>query len=119
MRSATDLLRVLIEFVFILLGSLILWVSVTGRYFFDRRAIAWIALGAALFLFGVRGLWRARKFAAAPEDFVRGISHVLVGLMMLGVAALPFRFEGPLLGIAGTILIFRGLANAVLVFRGA
>ena len=119
MRSATDLLRVFIEFVFILLGSMILWVAVTGRYFFDRRDLRWIALGTALFLFGAQGLWRCRKSPGATEDLVRGVSHVLVGLLMLGVAALPFGFEGPLLGIAGGILIFRGLANAVLVFRGA
>lgn len=117
MRSPAEILRVLIEFVFILLGSMVLWVAVTGRYFFDRRSGLWMALGAVLLLFGARSFWRARQSATAPEDRIRGASHALIGLMMLGVATLPFGFEGPLLGIAGGILIVRGLASAVMIMR--
>jgi len=117
MRDPASLLRLVIEFIFILLGALLLWVALTGRYFFDRRSWAWILLGALLVLFGARGLYRAIHSAAATEERIRGASHALVGLSMLGVAGLPFEFVGPLLGVAGGVLIVRGLATAVLVLR--
>jgi hypothetical protein len=117
MRSPAEILRVLIEFVFILLGSMILWVAVTGRYFFDRRSLLWILIGAVALLSGVRSLWRARQSAALQEDRVRGASFVLLGLMMLGVAVLPFRFEATLMGVAAGALILRGLTIAVMVMR--
>lgn len=117
MRSPASLLRLLIEFVFILLGAFILRIALTGRYFFDRRSLLWIAIGAVVVLLGIRGLWRASQSAAPAEDRIRGASHALVGLAMLGVAALPFDFEGPLLAIAGGVLILRGLVTAVIVLR--
>ncbi len=118
MRGPASMLRVVIEFIFILLGALILWVAVTGRYFFNRRSVGWIALGAALVVLGARSILRASQSGAAAEDRIRGASHALVGLLMLSVASLPFEFVGPLLGIAGGVLMLRGAANTVIVLRG-
>jgi hypothetical protein len=117
MRSAASLLRLLIEFVFILLGAFILRIALTGRYFFDRRAPLWIIVGILLTLAGARGLWQARRASASLEDRIRGVALTLVGLMMLGVAALPFPYEGILMAIAGGALIFRGLGSALIVLR--
>ncbi len=109
--------RLLNELIFVLLGTLLVWVAVTGRYFFNRRAPAWIGLGAFLIYWGVRAWARAGGYASRGEHVVRGSSLALVGVMMLGIAWLPFRWVAPLLGAAGSILALRGIISAVLVAR--
>lgn len=120
MPSPTNLLRLVIEFIFILLGALLLWVGVTGHFLFtrfDRRSVAWIALGIVVLYAGVRALVRAAGSTAAMQDRVRGASLGLLGLLMLGVAGLPFEFVRPQLCLAGVVLILRGLASGVMVLR--
>ncbi len=124
MLSLAKLFRLLTESVFVLLGVLLVWVAMTGRYFFPRRAPAWIGLGAFLiylgaFLiyWGLRAGWRTGQTASPRESLVRGASLALVGAMMLGIAWLPFAWVAPLLGAAGAILVLRGLVTAVLVAR--
>jgi hypothetical protein len=120
MASPTNLLRLVIEFVFILLGALLLWVGLSGHFLFgrfDRRSVLWIALGFVVLYAGVRALARAGRSAMATQDRIRGASFGLLGLMMLGVAGLPFGYVQPLLGAAGVVLILRGLASAVMVLR--
>ncbi len=117
MLSPAHLLRLLNELVFVLLGVLLVWVAATGRYFFNRRAPTWIALGAFLIYWGLRAWARAGRYASRGEHRVRGGSLALVGAMMLGIAWLPFRWVAPLLGAAGGILVVRGLVSAMLVAR--
>ncbi len=123
MLSPPKLLLVLIELVFVLLGLLLIWVAVTGRLFFDRRATMWIALGAFLIYWGLRAWLEASRGArAAPKgqetvSRVRGGSLVLVGVMMLGITTLPFAWVAPLLGAAGAILVLRAAVSMVLVLR--
>ena len=119
MLSPVKLFRLLTEFVFVLLGALLVWVATTGRYFFNRRAPAWIGLGAILIYWGLRAGWRTRQADAREDSLVRGVSLALVGVMMLGIAWLPFAWVAPLLGVAGGILVLRGLVSAVLVTRSA
>ncbi len=117
MLSPAHLFRLLNEVLFVLLGVLLAWVGVTGRYFFNRRAPAWITLGAFLILWGVHAWVRVRGHASRGEHVVRGGSLALVGVMMLGIAWLPFRWVTPLLAAAGSILALRGIVSAVLVAR--
>jgi hypothetical protein len=123
MLSPANLFRLLNELVFILLGALLLWVARTGRYFFDRRAPLWIALGTFLIYWGLRASWRGERRPPPPArreraiTVVRGSSLALVGAMMLGIAWLPSGWVGPLLGVAGALLILRGMVSAVLVVR--
>ena len=120
MLSLANLFRVLNELVFVLLGVLLVWVAVSGRYSFNRRAPGWIGLGAFLLYWGLRawsrrgrGAWRGEAAATA----VRGASLALVGAMMLGIVWVPFRWTAPLLGAAGVILMVRGLLSTVLFAR--
>jgi hypothetical protein len=48
---------------------------------------------------------------------VGGASLVLVGLMMLGLLFVEFRWVGTVLAMAGGILVLRGLVSAVLSLR--
>ncbi len=125
MLSPPKLLLLLIELVFVLLGLLLIWVAVTGRLFFNRRAPMWIALGAFLIYWGLRAWLKASRGArAAPGgqgtvSSVRGGSLALVGVMMLGIASLPFAWVAPLLGAAGAILVLRGAVSMVLALRAS
>ncbi len=117
MLRLAKLFRLLTESLFVLLGVLLVWVAMTGRYFFPRRAPAWIGLGTFLIYWGLRAGWRTGQTASPRESLVRGASLALVGAMMLGIAWLPFAWVAPLLGAAGAILVLRGLVTAVLVAR--
>jgi len=117
MLRPAHLFRLLNELIFVLLGALLVWVAATGRYFFNRRAPGWIGLGAFLIYWGVRAWARAGPSTSRGEDRVRGGSLAVVGLLMLGIAWLPFRWVAPLLGAAGSILALRGIVSVVLVAR--
>jgi hypothetical protein len=117
MLTPAHLFRLLNELIFVLLGALLVWVAVTGRYFFDRRAPTWIGLGAFLVYWGLRAWTRAGRYASSGEHRVRGGSLALVGVMMFGIAWLPFRWVAPLLAAAGGILVVRGMLSALLVAR--
>ena len=117
MLTPDKMLRVLIEFIFMLLGGLIVWLGLTGHIFFDRRRPAWLILSIAVLLWGARALYRPRKFWSRWEDWTRGISLVLLGLVMAAISRLPFAWVGRLLAVAGVLLLLRGLAGFVIVFR--
>jgi len=126
MLTPDKMLRVLIEFIFMLLGGLIAWLGLTGHIFFDRRRPAWLILSIAVLVWGARALYRPGKNwskltgASATtrfEDWLRGITLVLLGLVMGAIARVPFSWVGPLLAAGGVLLLLRGLAGSVLVFR--
>ena len=120
MMSAAKLLRLLVELIFVLLGSLLAWVAVTGRYFFNRRAPAWIALGAFLIYWGSRAGLRARRNVSRAESAasaVRSASLVVVGALMLGIAGLPFPWVGRLMGLVAGTLVVRGIVSTTLFAR--
>src|ERR1700751_984980 len=117
MLTPDKMLRVLIEFIFMLLGGLMVWLGLTGNIFFDRRRPAWLILSIAGLLWGARGLSRPGESWSRWEDWTRGISMVLLGLVMAAISRLPFARVGRLLAVAGVLLLLRGLAGSVIVFR--
>lgn len=130
MLNPDKMLRAVIELIFVLLGALIVWLGLTGHIFFDRRRIGWLLLSVALILLGVRTLYqsggKARTYKpnveknnhwSRAEDWTRGLSLLLLGLVMLAIARVPFSWVGPLLAAGGVLLAMRGLAGTVLVFR--
>ena len=110
-------LRLSIETIFILLGGLVIWLGATHHIFFDRRRIGWLLLSIALILWGARALYQPRKYWSRSENFTRGLSLLLLGVVMLAISRAPFLWVGPLLSAAGLLLLLRGLAGSVLVFR--
>jgi hypothetical protein len=110
-------LRLLIEFIFMLLGGMIVWLGLTGHIFFDRRRPAWLILSIAILLWGARALYRPGKSWARWEDWTRGVSMLLVGVVMALISRAPFVWVGRLLALAGALLLLRGLAGSMLVFR--
>jgi hypothetical protein len=110
-------LRLSIEIIFILLGGLVMWLGATQHIFFDRRSIGWLLLSIALILWGARALYRPAKYWSRAENFTRGFSLLLLGAAMLAMSRVPFVWVGRLLAMAGLLLLLRGLAGSVLVFR--
>jgi hypothetical protein len=119
MLTPDKMLRVVIEFIFMLLGGLVFWIGYTGHfmYGFNPRSITWMLLGIALMALGARALYQARKFWARTENLVRGLSLFLLGIAVLAISRVPFTWVGPLLAAGGVLLLLRGLAGSVLVFR--
>jgi hypothetical protein len=110
-------LRLSIEFIFVLLGALVIWLGATQHIFFDRRRISWLLLSIALILWGGRALYRPGKYWSPTENFTRGLSLLLLGAVMLAISRVAFSLVGPLLSVAGLLLLLRGLVSSVLVFR--
>ena len=117
MLTPDRMFRLLNELIFILLGCLLGWVAVSRRLFFDRRAVTWIAVSVAMILWGLRALYRPGQWWARWEKLTRGLSLVLVGVIMLAIAHMPFAWVAPLLGAAAALLVLRGIVSTILVFR--
>ena len=116
-------LRLSIEIIFVLLGGLIIWLGLTAHIFFDRRRPSWLLLSIALFLWGARALYQPggrvekNQHWSRAENYSRGLSLLLLGMVMLVISRVPFAWVGPLLASGGALLLLRGLASSVLVFR--
>jgi hypothetical protein len=124
MLTPANLFRMMTEFIFILLGGFLIWLGISNRFLspvnFDPRSPAWLGLGAVLIYWGVR-MWLKTSRAARTSDRtvarVGGASLVIVGLAMLSLIFLTFRWVGLALAAAGAVLALRGLLAAVLSLR--
>ncbi len=112
-------LRLAIEVVFILLGGLVFWIGHSGHfpYSFNPHGMGWILLSIASIVWGARALYQSGKYRSRWENWSRGLSLVLLGVVMLAISRVPFLWVGPLLSFGGVLLLLRGLAGSVLVFR--
>jgi len=117
MLKPQQVLRITIELIFVLLGGLVIWLGLSGQIFFDRRKPAWLVLSAALILWGLRALYRPGQWWSRWEHWTRGLSLMLLGVVMLAIARVPFLWVGRLLAVGGGLLVLRGLMGSVLVFR--
>jgi hypothetical protein len=117
MLSTERLLRLFIEIVFLLLGGLVVWLGLTGHIFFDRRGKLWLVLSAALIFWGLRALYRPERRWSRGENWTRGLSLTLLGVVMFSISRVPFVWVGPLLAAGGILLALRGILGSVLVFR--
>ena len=64
MASPSHLFRVVNEFVFMLVGALLVLFALTGRYLFNPRRPGWIGLSLVLILWGF-GTWRRARLNPA------------------------------------------------------
>jgi hypothetical protein len=118
MRNLLQLFRVVNEMVFMLVGALLLWLALTGRYFFDPRQPSWLILAGVLVVWGVYTWSQARRVKASGVRLAMKIgasSVVLVGLIMASLGWAPFAWAGVLLGAAGSVFVLRGLVAAAIL----
>lgn len=117
MFTPQRLLRMVIELLFVLLGGMVIWLGLSGQIFFDRRKPSWLLLSAALILWGLRALYRPAQSSAQLERWTRGLSLILLGIVMLAMSRVPFQWVGPLVAIGGLVLGTRGLVSLALILR--
>jgi hypothetical protein len=117
MLNPQRMLRLMIEVIFLLLGVIVIWLALSGKVSVERHKPSWLILSVALILWGLRALYGPNKWWARWENWTRGLSLVLLGLVMLAISRVPFLWIGPLLAGAGVVMAVRGIIGAALVFR--
>jgi hypothetical protein len=117
MLRPEQLIRVVIELIFVLLGGLVIWLGLTNQIFFDRRTSAWMILSIALILWGAYALVRPARGWLRGERWTRGVSLVTLGIVMLAITRVPFLMIGKLFAVAGVILALRGIIGMALILK--
>lgn len=120
MLTPERLLRIIIELIFVLLGGMLIWLSFRGPVYgriVDRHSVSWLILGAALVLWGLRALYKPGQWWRRWENWTRGLSLALLGILMLAIIRVPFSWVEPMLMAAGAVLVIRGMVASALAFR--
>ena len=117
MLKTDRLLQLFIELIFVLLGGLIIWLGLTHHVFFDRSGPTWSVLSAAVIIWGLRSLYKPGQWWARWQIWTRGLSLVLVGIILLLIAHVSLLWVGRLLALAGLILVARGIIGSVLALK--
>jgi hypothetical protein len=110
-------LRLMIEFIFVMLGALVVWLGLARRISVDRHSVSWMILGVALIVWGLRALYKPGQWWLRWENWTRGLSFALLGIVMLIISRVPFLWVGPMLAAAGGLLALRGVIGSVLILR--
>jgi len=117
MLSPARLTQLLMEFVFLLLGALVVWLALNQRIYFDRHGASWLVLSFAMVAWGFLALAKPGQFWAKWQKWNRGGSLVLLGLVMFAISRVPFDWVLKLLAVAGLILVARGILGSLLILR--
>ena len=117
MLQPEQLVRMIIELIFMLLGGLVVWLGVTNQIFVDPRTSAWMILSIALIAWGAYAFARPARAWLQGERWTRGVSLILLGIVMLAITRAPFGMIGKLFAAAGVILALRGIVGLALILR--
>lgn len=117
MLSPARLSQLLVEFVFLLLGALVVWLGLSGRIYFDRRSIPWLVISLGIAAWGLMALAKPGEFRARWQKWNRGVSLLLLGVIMLIITRVPFPWVGRLLALAGVVLLVRGALSCLLILK--
>lgn len=117
MLSPARLSQLLVEFVFLLLGTLVAWLGLSGRIYFDRRSIPWLVISVGIAIWGLMALAKRGQFWARWQKWNRGVSLLLLGVIMLIITRVPFPWVGRLLALAGMVLLVRGALGCLLILK--
>jgi hypothetical protein len=117
MLTPERLLRLMIELIFVLLGALVLWLALVRRISVDRHSTSWLILSVALIVWGLRALYSPGQWWLRWENWTRGLSFVLLGILMLVISRVPFLWVVPMLAAGGGLLALRGIIGSVLILR--
>jgi len=120
MLTPERLLRFTIEMIFVLLGTLLIWLGVRRPIYgrtVDWHSMPWLILSVALILWGLRAFPRRGQWWVHWESWIRGLSLVLLGCLMLALKWAPFAWVGAMLAAGGVILIVRGIIGTAFILR--
>ena len=117
MLKLEQLLQVMIELIFVLLGALVAWLAIRGHILVDRHGRTWLILSIVLILWGLRVLYKPGQWWLRWENWTRGLSLVLLGVLMLAITRVPFDWVERMLVAGGAILVLRGIVASALILR--
>ena len=117
MLSPARLTQLMMEVIFILLGALVVWLGASGHIYFDRRGAAFLIVSIALIAWGLMAFARPVQRWNIWEKWNRGVSLVLLGLIMVAMTRVPFLWVPRLLIVVGVILVTRGLVACLMIFK--
>src|SRR5260221_4453078 len=117
MLTPERLSRLMIELIFVLLGLLAVWLGLVRHVSVDRRGAAWLILSVALIVWGLRAFYSPGQWWLRWQNWTRGLSLALLGVLMLVVSRVPFLWVGPMLAVGGGLLVLRGMIATFLIFR--
>src|SRR5882762_2310479 len=66
---------------------------------------------------GLRALYKPGQWWLRWQNWTRGLSLSLLGVLMLVISRVPFVWVGPMLAAGGGLLVLRGMIGAFLIFR--
>src|SRR2546430_15056358 len=117
MLTPERLFRLTIELIFVLLGSLVIWLGLLRRIYVDRHGAAWLVLGGALIVWGLRALYSPGQWWLRWQNWTRGLSLVFLRVLLLVISRVPYLWGGPMLAAGGGLLGVCGLIASYLGFR--
>lgn len=117
MLTPERLQRLMIELIVILLGLLVIWLGLARHIRVNPNGPAWLILGAALIVLGLHALYSPGQWWLRWQNWTRGLSLALLGVLMLAISRVPFAWVGPMLAVGGGLLVLRGMIAALLIFR--
>jgi hypothetical protein len=117
MMNPANLFRLMNEFILLLLGALLFLLAGTGRVALPSRPWALAALGVLFVYWGARAWSRPELQPNRLQAEIRAGSLALVGAVILAIPFFPQRLANILLGIAGGVLIIRGILAGALSLR--
>lgn len=119
MPNNANLFRLMSEFIVLLLGGLLVLVAATGRAGLPARPAMLLGLGVIFVYWGARAWMRPEPKTTRMQRIIRAGSLALVGVVIAAIPYLPVRDTNLLVGIAGGVLVLRGLLGGALSLRQA
>src|ERR1700761_4281841 len=112
-----DPFRLLSEFIVLCLGPLPLVLSFSGRASLPARPVGLIALGVLCLYMAARAFTKPEAGVPRIQSQIRAVSLAIVGILLINIAVFHPRSSLLLLGIAGAVLVVRGLIGAIISLR--
>lgn len=117
MLSPARLTELMVEIVFLLLGALVVWLELNGRFSVERHSVYWLGISVAILAWGLVALARPGDSRARWQKWNRGLSLLVLGIIMLVITRVEFQWVGKLLALAGVVLLIRGLLGTFLILK--
>jgi hypothetical protein len=117
MLSPARLTQFTVELIFVLLGVLVVWLGLHQHIYFDPRSIPWLAISVGVIAWGFLAVAKPGQWWAPWQKWNRGGSMILLGLLMLFIARVPFHWVGKFLALCGLVLILRGVFGSLLILK--
>ncbi len=117
MPATPNLFRLLNEFIVMLLGGILVLLSVAHKMALPSHPGLMIALGFVFIFWAARAWSRPAPGEGQALTAVRAGSLAVVGVLLIAIPLLALKQADVLVGIAGAVLVLRGLIGAALSFR--